>query len=95
MTIVRLCSSEDTAEQTRLYHPCPNVTIFSHFSANVIIFINLQPFFSHKTIDNINFPLFHRFIFAGSVTNEMRNKILDFFPLGVLHFMAAFNKFPQ
>ena len=78
MTIVRLCSSEDTAEQTRLYHPCPNVTIFSHFSANVIIFINLQPSFSHKTIDNINFPLFHPLYLCCSVTNEMRSNILDF-----------------
>ena len=42
-------------------HPCPNVTSFTPFSANVAIFINLQLFFSRNSIDKINFTLYLSF----------------------------------
>ena len=44
------CVHQRTRVSKASDHPCPNVTGFSHFSANVAIYNNLQLFLRRRTL---------------------------------------------
>ena len=44
------CVHQRTRVSKPTDHPCPNVTGFSHFSANVAIYINLQLFLCRRAL---------------------------------------------